>query len=290
MSGNIGTLPTVKAAQLLLPYPQFDDFSLEEPDNRNSIYHSMQLKAQKRFAGGAQVLATYTIAKLIDNTNSEINWLEAASPGWGDANAYNLRGERSLDGFDVPQRLVIGSILDLPVGKGKAIGGNMGTLADKVVGGWGVNTIITFQSGYPIIVGGCPGKLSNSQIPNVGCARPTRTAFSHLMGGSKQQKLKQWYDTSVFTSGADDYYGYGTDSRTEPNVRADGQKNFDFAAFKNTKFGPDGRFGFEFRGEFFNLFNRTQFNPPAGWGSSFGQVSGQYNLPRVIQFAGRMTF
>ena len=82
----------------------------------------MQLKVQKRFAAGAQVLASYTIAKLIDNTNSEINWLEAASPSWGDANAYNLRGERSLDGFDVPQRLVIGSILDLPVGQGKTIG------------------------------------------------------------------------------------------------------------------------------------------------------------------------
>jgi hypothetical protein len=208
----------------------------------------------------------------------------------GDANAYNLRGERSPDGFDVPQRLVIGSILDLPIGKGKMIGGNMGTVADKVVGGWGVNTIITFQSGYPIIVGGCPGALSNSGIPNVGCARPTRTALSHLTGGSKDQKLAKWYDTSVFTAGDPANYGYGTDSRTEPNIRADGQKNFDFAAFKNTKFGPDGRYGFEFRGEFFNTFNRTQFNPPAGWGGTIGQVTGQYNLPRVIQFAGRITF
>ena len=290
MSGGMGTNATVKPAQLLLPYPQFDDFQMAEPDNRGSSYNSMQLKLQKRFAAGAQLLATYTISKLIDNTNSEINWLEAAAPGWGDANANNLRGERSLDGFDVPQRLVIGSILDLPVGKGKAIGGGMNTMADKVVGGWGVNTIITFQSGYPIVIGGCPGALSNSGIPNAGCARPTRTGFSHLMGGSKNQKLNQWYDTSVFTAGAADYYGYGTDSRTEPNIRDDGQKNFDFAAFKNTKFGPDGRYGFEFRGEFFNLFNRTQFDPPAGFGGTAGLVSGQYNLPRVVQFAGRITF
>ncbi len=290
VSGTTGTTPMVEPDQLMVPYPQFDGFSLEEPDNRNSIYHSMQLKAQKRFSGGAQLLATYTIAKFIDNTNSEINWLEAASPSWGDANAYNLRGERSLDGFDVPQRLVIGSILDMPVGKGKAIGANMGTLADKVVGGWGVNTIITFQSGYPIGVGGCPGTLSNSSLRDPGCARPTRTAYSHLMGGSRSQKILKWYDTSVFTPGAADYYGYGTDSRVEPNIRSDGIKNFDFAAFKNTKFGPDGRFGFEFRGEFFNLFNRTQFNPPAGWGGTIGQVSGQYNLPRVVQFAGRITF
>jgi hypothetical protein len=288
MSGGIGTNATVKAAQFDLPFPQFDDIQMAEPDNRDSIYHSMQLKAQKRFSGGAQLLATYTISKLIDNTNSEINWLEAASPGWGDANAYNLRGERSLDGFDVPQRLVIGSVLDLPVGKGKALASNAGPVTDKMIGGWGINTIITFQSGYPIIVGGCPGPLSNSGIPNTGCARPNRTHPSHLMGGSKQQKLNEWYDTSVFVTPTD--FSYGTDSRTEPNIRDDGQKNFDFAAFKNTKFGPDGRIGFEFRGEFFNLFNRTQFNPPAGWGSTIGQVSGQYNLPRIVQFAGRITF
>ncbi len=289
-SGGVGTNATVKAAQLLLPYPQFDNYSLAEPDNRDSSYNSMQLKLQKRFAAGAQVLASYTIAKLIDNTNSEINWLEAAAPSWNDANAYNLRGERSLDGFDVPQRLVIGSVLDLPVGKGKALGGNMNTVADKFVGGWGVNTIITFQSGYPIIVGGCPGALSNSGIPNVGCARTTRTSLSHLTSGTKDEKLAMWYDTSVFTAGDPTNYGYGTDSRTEPNIRGDGQKNFDFAAFKNTKFGPDGRYGFEFRGEFFNIFNRTQFSPPQGWGSQFGQVTGQYNLSRVIQFAGRITF
>ncbi len=289
-SGGVGTNATVKAAQLLLPYPQFDNFSLSEPDDRGSSYNSMQLKLQKRFAAGAQVLASYAISKLIDNTNSEINWLEAAAPGWNDANAYNLRGERSLDGFDVPQRLVIGSILDMPFGHGKAFGANVGTVTDKVIGGWGVNTIITFQRGFPIIVGGCPGALSNSGIPNVGCARPTRTSLSHLTSGSLDQKLAQWYDTSVFTAGDPNNFGYGTDSRTEPNIRDDGQKNFDFAAFKNTKFGPDGRYGFEFRGEMFNLFNRVQFNPPNGWGSQFGQVTGQYNLPRVVQFAGRITF
>ena len=57
-SGNIGANPTVKAGQLLLPYPQFDDVGMAEPDNRNSSYNSFQLKFQKRFSGGAQILAT----------------------------------------------------------------------------------------------------------------------------------------------------------------------------------------------------------------------------------------
>ena len=122
-SGNVGSNPTIKAAQLLLPYPQYDDVAEAEVDDRDSIYHSMQLKVQKRFSAGATLLATYTVSKLIDNANSEINWLEAASPTWGDSNAYNIRSARSLDGFDVPQRLVIASVLDLPVGKGPEVHG-----------------------------------------------------------------------------------------------------------------------------------------------------------------------
>ena len=290
LSGNIGTSYKVMAAQLLLPFPQFDNVAMSEPDNRNSIYHSMQAKVEKRFAAGAQVLASYTVSKLIDNTNSEINWLEASPVGWNDANVNNLRGERSLDAFDVPQRFVLASVLDLPFGKGKKYANNLGTVAEKLVGGWGINTIITVQRGFPIIIGGCPGLLSESGVPNVGCSRNTRTALSHQTSGSVDARLAHWFDTSVFTH--TDNYGYGTDSRTEPNIRSDGMKNFDFAVFKNTKFGPDQRLGAEFRAEFFNGFNHPQFSPPnSGFGSSdFGRVTGQYNVSRQVQFALRFTF
>ena len=290
-TGGVGTTATVKTAQLLLPFPQFDDVSIAEPNDRNSIYHSMQLKVQKRFSAGAQVLATYTVSKLIDNTNSEINWLEASPVSWNDANAYNLRNERSLDAFDVPQRLVLGSVLDLPFGKGRHFASNLSGVANKLVSGWGIDTIITFQRGFPIIIGGCPGLLSNSGIVNAGCARPTRTGVSHMTSGSLDQRLAKWFDTSVYSNGTD--FSYGTDSRTEPNIRNDGVKNFDFAFFKNTKFGPDERLGAEFRAEFFNGFNTPQFNPPdtnCCGGTSFGRVSSTYNLPRLIQFALRFTF
>jgi len=92
-------------------------------------------------------------------------------------------------------------------------------------------------------------------------------------------------------------YGYGNVGRTEPSLRADGIKNIDFAAFKNTKFGPDDRIGVEFRAEFFNFFNHPQFSPPntscctpVSQGGNFGKVTAQYNLPRVIQFGLRMSF
>jgi hypothetical protein len=289
-SGSVGSNKLIPAGRLDLPYPQFDDLSMAEPDNRDSIYHSLQAKFQKRFAAGANILATYTVAKLIDNTNSEINWLEASPVGWGDANAYNLRGERALDAFDVPQRFVLSGVLDLPVGRGKKFGNDVSPAVDKVLGGWGVDTIITFQSGFPLIIGGCNGLLCNSSIPNIGNPRATIVGPRQQTSGSLTTKLNQWFNTSAFAF--TNNYGYGTDTRTEPNLRAHGIKNFDFAAFKNTKFGPDERLGLEFRAEFFNLFNRTQFNPPnTSFGSpNFGQVTAQYNLPRIIQFGLRFTF
>ena len=290
-SGNISANPTVKAGQLLLPYPQFDDVAMEEPDNRNSSYNSLQVTFQKRFGGGAQILATYTLSKLIDNTNSEINWLEAASPSWGDSNVYNLKGERSLDGFDVPQRLVIASILDLPFGKGQKFLGTAKGVTNAIVGGWGFDTIITFQSGFPIIIGGCPGLLSNSGIPNIGCALSNRVGPESLTTGSTSDKLAHWFNTSTFVAPTD--YSYGNDSRTEPNIRTDGVKNFDMAFFKNTAIGPEGKYNLAFRAEFFNIFNRVQFSAPntsCCGGSSFGQITAQYNLPRIIQFGLRFSF
>jgi len=294
-SGSVSANATIPAARLLLPYPQFDDVTMAEPDNRDSIYHSLQAKFQKRFSGGASILAAYTVSKLISNTNSEINWLEAASPGWGDANSYNLRGERSLDGFDVPQRFVLSGVLDLPVGRGKKFAGDINPVANKIVGGWGVNTIITLQRGYPLAIGG-NSNLGNSGLPNIGNPRASVVGPRKMNdSGSLNARLNEWFDTSAFavTQG----FGYGTDSRTEPNLRSDGIKNIDFAAFKDTRFGPDDRLGLEFRAEFFNFFNHPQFAPPntscctsVANGGTFGQITSQYNLPRVVQFGLRLSF
>jgi hypothetical protein len=291
-SGGL-TSPTVTAAHLLLPYPQYDGLDISEPDNRNSTYHSMQLKLQKRFRGGGSILASYTIAKLISNTNSELNWLEAASPSWGDSNAYNIRNEKSLDGFDVSQRFVVGYVLDLPFGKGKKYANSVNRVANKLVSGWGINGVTTFQTGFPLSIGGS-GVLN---VYNSGSPRATRTGATKSTTGSASSRLSQWFDTSVFTP--TQTYTYGNDSRVEPNLRGPGMNNFDLALFKNTKFGPDEKLGLEFRAEFFNAFNRPQFSPPntgccrtaqGGNNDNFGVISGQYNLPRIIQFALRFSF
>jgi len=293
-SGNISQ-STVQAAHMLYPFPQWDGVQISEPDNRDSIYHSMQMKIQKNMKGGGSLLASYTISKLITDTNSELNWLEASAPSWGDTNAYDLHNERSLDGFDVPQRFVLAYILDLPFGKGKKYASGYSGVADKFVSGWGIDGITTFQSGFPLNIGGA-GLLGN--VPNGGGQRATRTGRTTETSGSPTSRLNEWFNTSVF-SPTNTYNSYGADSRTEPNLRAQGQNSWDFAVFKNTKFGPDEKLAIQFRAEFFNIFNHPQFGPPntgccqpaqGGGNSAMGSISSQYNFPRIIQFGLKLTF
>jgi hypothetical protein len=289
VQGNL-TQPTISAAQLLLPYPQYSDVSVAEPDDRDSIYHSFQMKIEKRFSHGGTLLASYTISKLISDTNNEINWLGDAAPSWGDVDAYNLHNERSLDGFDVPQRFVLGYVLDLPVGHGQKYGNSLSPVADKLVSGWGIDGIVTLQSGFPLNIGGGTNALCTAGIPEIGGCRVTRLGPDTYTSGSTTSRLGEWFNTSNFANTTS--FTRGNDSRTEPDLREDGEKNMDFAVFKNTRFGPDEKLGVEFRAEFFNFFNHPSFSAPnTSLGSGqFGVVSSQYNLPRLVQFALRFSF
>ena len=79
-------------------------------------------------------------------------------------------------------------------------------------------------------------------------------------------------------------------ARSLTDVRSHGIANYDFTVFKNTQLTE--RFGLQFRSEIFNLFNRVQFGYPgtALGNPQFGVVSGQYNNPRLVQFALKLLF
>ncbi|NWF84499.1 MAG: TonB-dependent receptor, partial [Bryobacteraceae bacterium] len=133
---TLGTLaqPTVARGQLLRPYPHYTGFAMRAPPNRNSSYHSMQMKFEKRFVRGGTVLGSYTWAKLISDTDTLTGWLEPGG-GAGVQNHYNIRAERSVANYDTPHRAVISYILDLPFGKGQKYGTDVRGLADKLVSG-----------------------------------------------------------------------------------------------------------------------------------------------------------
>lgn len=275
--------PNVSRAQLLRPYPQYTGFNLVAPMNRNSIYHSAQVKLEKRFAQGASVLGSYTFAKLISDTDTLTAWLEPGG-GLGVQNWYNLHAERSVALYDVPHRAVISFIYDLPFGKGKKFLPGLSSTANRVIGGWGINGVSTFQSGNPLNLS-MAVNTSNSQG---GGQRPNSTGVSANLEGSAQSRLTKWFDTAAFT--ATPSFQFGNVARSLTDVRSHGVANYDFTVFKNTQITE--RFGVQFRTEVFNLFNRVQFGYPgtALGNPQFGVVSGQYNNPRLVQFALRLLF
>ncbi|MCC6537352.1 MAG: carboxypeptidase regulatory-like domain-containing protein [Bryobacterales bacterium] len=275
--------PNVARAQLLRPYPQYTGYNVVAPMNRNSIYHSAQVKLEKRFAQGASILGSYTWAKLISDTDTLTAWLEPGG-GLGVQNWYDLRSERSVTLYDVPHRAVVSFIYDLPFGKGKQFASGVSGALDRLVGGWGVNGVTTFQSGNPLSM----SMAVNTTNSQGGGQRPNSTGASANLSGAAQARLGRWFDTSAFT--ATPAFQFGNVARSLTDVRSHGINNVNFTIFKNTQINE--RFGLQFRTEIFNLFNRVQFSYPgtALGNPQFGVVSGQYNDPRLIQFALRLQF
>jgi Carboxypeptidase regulatory-like domain len=284
----LGTATTT-VGQLDRPYPQYLGLSLAGQGSYDSSYNSFQMTVERRFASAGSLLVAYTNSKLISDTDTLTNWLEVAAGGVQDNN--NNKGERSLSSQDVPQRLVISYVLDLPFGRGKRFVSNANSVTDKIIGGWGVDGVTIFQSGFPLV-------FSNGN-PNYttlfgGGSRPNFVAGCNKSSpaGGGAAKLNEWFNTACFSAPAD--FTFGDEGRTDPNLRGDGVRNFDFSLFKRTRFGPDDKIGLEFRTEFFNIFNRTQFAPPnTSFGSSnFGVVSGSYpgTNPRLVQFGLKLVF
>jgi len=283
---------TVEAGQLLRPYPQYNGLDLAGYGCCSSTYNSLQATVTRRFVGGGTLLVAYTNAKLMSNTDTLTSWLEGSTGGVGQVQDWNnLKGENSLSSQDVSQRLVISYVLDLPFGKGKMFANGFNGAANKIVSGWGINGITTFQRGFPLKISyaaSTPLEQANLGVSNV---RPDVVAGCDKKSGGGG--VTQWFNTSCFATPPD--WGFGTESRVDGQLRGPGINNWDFAIFKHTAITE--RTGLEFRTEFFNLFNHPYFGMPAtGFGApGFGAITttvgaGAASPERLIQFALKLVF
>ncbi len=288
LPGSLGPGALIQG-QLYRPYPQYTGISLAGDPCCGSGYNSLQVSATKRFTGGGSLLVAYTNAKLISNTDTLTSWLEGSGNGGvgGVQDWNNMKGEYSLSSQDVPQRLVISYVYDLPFGHGQKLMANASGVLDKVISGWGLDGLTTLQRGFPLkISDGTPNLLSSLGL-GTGTIRPDVVAGCNKAG---PRNTAEWFNTACFVSAP--AYAFGDESRVDPTLRQDGLNNWDFALFKKTYFGPEDKFNLEFRTEFFNIFNRVTFAAPnTTYGStSFGVVSSDVGNPRLIQFGLRFSF
>ncbi|MFN7920859.1 MAG: carboxypeptidase regulatory-like domain-containing protein [Bryobacteraceae bacterium] len=268
----------VEQRQLLRPFPQYQDVLHIRANYGDSNYQSMTARFEKRYSQGLTMSVGYTLSKTISTIGGDSNtWVVGPSSA-----LYNPKYNRGLEANDLPHRIVISHVYDLPFGKGRrwATSG----LASKVAGGWQWNGITIFQSGRPILITG-PDRtnLFNFQYTN---GRADRLKSGVLSSG---QTLDTWFDTSAFRRA--DVYAIPTDSLSQPDLRGPGRKSLDMSLFKNTSIGE--RYKVQFRAEFFNLTNSPFFEARGSSTDVTNQDFGKIvfgSSPRNIQFGLRLLF
>lgn len=271
---------SVQRRYLLRPFPHFDGVGAIYYTGASSTYHSFQLKAEKRFSKGLGLLVAYTNGKLLDDASQTDGNVGREGTR---QNYFDRRSEWSLSTYDVSQRLVMSFVYDLPFGRGKSFGSGWNPAVNALLGGWQVNGITTFQRGLPLPL----SAANNSQAFNSG-VRPNNNGKSAEISGPVHERLLRYFDTVVFSQPVT--YTIGNVSRTLPDVRSDGIRNFEMSAFK--QFRLRERLTLQFRAEFFNIFNTPQFGEPATAinAVNFGTVSSQANSPRQTQFGLKFLF
>ncbi|MBK7927705.1 MAG: hypothetical protein IPJ98_09490 [Bryobacterales bacterium] len=278
----VGTLSQQRVArrQLLLPMPQFTSVNNVNMTMANSVYHSLQVKAERRFSRGISALVAYTAGKLITDAASQVAPIGPTALGTVQ-NWYDLRSERGLSDMDVAQSLTVSFVAELPFGPGKAIGGTAKGVAAKLLEGWQLNGVTSYRGGVPLAL--------SAPIPGGG-NRPNSTGLSaRLPGGrTRGEQITRWFDTTQFTLPAS--FSNGNVGRALPDVRGPEFKNTDLSLIKNTTIRE--RYTLQFRAEYFNLFNRANLGlPNTAFGSGqFGAITGTVGLPRVGQLALKLNF
>ena len=158
-------------AQALLPYPQYcSDLQGLNENIGNSIFHSFQARAEKRFSKGFFMLVSYTVSKLItDAADSTQRDASTWNGSQGGISPFERNRARSLASDDVPQVFSAAFVYELPFGKGKRWM-NSG-FASPILGGWQVSAVYRYSRGIPFFFrsGQCnvPGQFRQSCLVGI---------------------------------------------------------------------------------------------------------------------------
>ncbi len=233
-----------------------------------SNYNALQVKLERRFTRGLYLLNSFTFSKAIDN-GSQV--LEEPNGNTGTPqNVNDTQNDKGIGAYDQPFNNTTSFVYELPIGRGRWIGGDMNRVLDAFIGGWTLNGINTMTSGQPInfryalagngaITNNLPSFLGGVALrPNVSCS-PTNT-------GDRPNPTRDYFIPSCFSRPTIDR-PFGNAARNI--ARSNSYFNLDFAVHKQFRLPINEQSRLEVRGEFFNVFNRTNFQAA---NSDVGQI------------------
>jgi len=251
-------------------------------------YNAFQAKIEKRYANGLYFLNSFTWSKSIDNAGGH---LETANGDNSRVNIRNLQAEKGLGSYNQPLNNTTSFVYELPFGKGRRFGSNTNGFMDAVFGGWRATGIHTMQSGQPINLSySAPAQFQVSGYPTY---RPNYVGGSLYGEPTAQTYLNRAAVIAPNVQNPNDpSQPFGNLGRNA--ARSESIYQFDAGLHKAFSL-PVESMKLEFRSEFFNLFNTTNWGAPNAniTNANFGTITGYAysNIPaRQIQFALRLSF
>ena len=252
-------------------------------------YHSLQLKIERRYSAGLSLLNSFTWARAMDNTGQALE-----DQGQGNRSSpqsyFDLRAEKGPSGYDQRLNNTTSVVWDVPFGRARKYGSDVPGVIDAVLGGWTISGINTLTTGEPLNVRWAPP--ANAQVSDIG--PDWRGAISYrpnLIGTAivpedQRAGTVRYLDRNSFaaTTPQQPFGNLGRNAIYGPSfwqLDTNIQKNFRIT---------EG-ITLQFRSEFFNMLNKTNFRPPVvDWSNaSFGLYTATYQ-PRQIQFALKLLF
>jgi hypothetical protein len=300
----------IGVAQLLSPFPQFTGFGGDAFPTADSIYHALQVRAERSLANGLEFLATYTWSKSIDNSSFQDysnSFLGNAGGNQFRQDPYNPRGDRAVSVFDIPQLFQVSYEYELPIGRGKALGNTMNPILNTIMGGWQTSGIWTVSDGRPLpLTGSFAAIPTYGQRPNL--AQPLQrssTPNQGLVNGLQNTAPGASYFANPSALSVAPDFTFGNAPRTTTSVLTQGTRNAELALFKEFPLSVvhEGM-RLEFRAEATNALNHPQFRAPSTNaaspgtfgeivpGSAFSPGSGPVtiNSPRELQLGLKLYF
>jgi hypothetical protein len=263
---NLGPRPG--ELQSLRTFPQFGPL-IQRQHISNSNFHSLQLKAEKRFRKGLSFLTSFVWSKSIDDADTVI---PGQYDSFGAQDERNLRLERGTSFFDVRRRFSAGYFYQLPRAHFWA----------PVFSNWQTSGIVTIQDGTPLNPVYFGLDLANSGTPN----RPNVVAGQNVRLSSSERSIDQFFNRSAFSDPAP--FTFGNAGR---NILPGPPNNiFDVAVHRRFPIGE--KMAFQLRVEAFNVFNHPNLGIPGPYpdfGPFFGKVFAA-GEQRRMQFGLRFDF
>jgi len=254
-----------------------------------SYYNALKLGLKKRFTSGFQYQLSYQWQKMMDEgSNVGSSPRSFGTSSWLAENWLDHKIDRGLSAYHTAHVFSSNWVVDLPFGPGRRYGGGLTGLAAKLVEGWQINGIVQLATGSPVNIEG------NAVLT---CAVCTLLRPNLVPGKSNNPRTgdpNRWFDRDSFED--QDAGTFGTLGRN--TGEGPGLATLDLSILKNFSVGETANV--QFRAEFFNILNRTNFQGPLRTRvitntrgqpiSNFGQILETVSTSRQIQFALKIVF